>query len=81
MRKVIFEEVMNGIERIATPKAKVNGYKHSVHYGIHFYTRGHIAYMVDRNDGCTLEKFDYREHKYLDVSYDDFHKFVDIKIA
>lgn len=71
---------MNGVERVAIPKEKVKCYKHTYSYGIHFYTRGHIGYMVDMNNACILEKFDYRFHRYLDVTYDDFHKFVDIKV-
>lgn len=82
MRKVIFEKVMNGIERVAIPKEKVQGYRHSYSFGIHYYRRGHKQYMVDTNDGeCVLEKFDLRWCRYLDVSYDDFHRFIDIRPA
>lgn len=79
-RYIEFEPVLNGIVRKATPKEKVNGYKHTESNGIHFYTRGKIAFIVDTNHGCTLEKFDYSKHKYLPVIYNDFHRFIDIKV-
>lgn len=78
---VRFSKELDGVVRVAQPKENVNGYKHTVAYNIHFYKRGNIVFMVDMNDGCTLEKFDYKHHRYLSVTYDDFHHFVDIFIA
>lgn len=82
MRAMYFQEVMDGKRRIATPKEKVNGWKHSSAYGIHIYTRGHIGYILtpDDENGAMLEKFDYKNYKYLDVySYEEFTKFYDTK--
>ena len=82
MRKIHLQKVMNGKRRIATPKEKVNGWKHTSAYGIHIYTRGHIGYILtpDDENGAMLEKFDYKNYHYLEVySYDEFTKFYDIK--
>lgn len=68
---------MYGKHRTAVPKDKVNGWKHTCNaFGIHFYRRGSIAYICTPADpdGALLEKFDYSIGRYLDVSYDEFHK-------
>lgn len=82
MRQMNLQTVMDGKIRIATPKEKVNGWKHTSAYGIHIYTRGHIGYILtpDDENGAMLEKFDYKNYKYLDVyDFEEFTKFYDIK--
>ena len=74
-----FQPTMDGVKREAIPKEKVNGYTHTESCNIHFYSRGHISYMVDCNNGCTLEKYDYSKACYLPVDYNDFHHFINIK--
>ncbi len=87
MRIMQLQPVMNGKLRIATPKEKVNGWKHTSAYGIHIFTRGHIGYILDpepdEGQGATLEKFDYKHYRYLEVyDYDkEFKKFYDIKVV
>ena len=85
MRSMHLQPVMNDKLRIAVPKEKVNGWKHTSAYGIHIFTRGHIGYILTPDDekGAMLEKFDYKHYKYLDVyDYDtEFKKFYDIKVV
>ena len=85
MRSMHLQPVMNGKLRIAVPKEKVNGWKHTSAYGIHIFKRGHIGYILTPDDekGAMLEKFDYKHYKYLDVyDYDtEFRKFYDIKVV
>ena len=84
MRIMQLQPVMNGKLRIATPKEKVNGWKHTSAHGIHYFRRGNVGYILDTNpkDGATLEKFDYKHHKYLEIcDYDEFIKFYDIKVV
>lgn len=84
MRVMRLQPIMNDELRVAIPKDRVSGYKHSTAYGVHIYTRGKIGYIVtpDEVEGATLEKHDYSKHEYLDVySYDEFTKFCEIKTA
>ena len=64
MRSMHLQPVMNGKLRIAVPKEKVNGWKHTSAYGIHIFTRGHIGYILTPDDekGAMLEKFDYKHY-------------------
>ncbi len=81
MKHLTFQPVMNGTQRTATPKEKVNGYKHQQTFGIHTYTRGKIGYIIDTNDDpMTFSKFDYSRGAYLTPTTDEFRKFVDIKV-
>ena len=50
MRSMHLQPVMNGKLRIAVPKEKVNGWKHTSAYGIHIFTRGHIGYILTPDD-------------------------------
>jgi hypothetical protein len=84
MKKLKLQPVMNGKLRTAAPKEKVNGWKHTTAFGVHFYRRGKIAYILtpDAPDGAELEKFDYSKACYMDIhSYEDFTKFCDIKVV
>lgn len=86
MRIVQLQTIVDGKRRIAVPKEKVNGWRHTSGWGIHIYARGHIGYIVDtepeNGGGATLEKFDYKRFEYLDIqSYDEFRKFCDIKVV
>ena len=82
MRIIRLQPRLDGTNRTAVPKRRVNGWKHTCNaYGIHFYRRGNIGYILTPNDpdGATLEKFDYSTCKYLQIyDYDDFYKFYNI---
>lgn len=82
MRIITFQPVMDGKLRTATPKSKVNGWTHTCSvFNIHYFRRGRIGYILDTDEEgrATLEKFDYTTGKYVDVDYDEFYKFYDIK--
>jgi hypothetical protein len=77
MKAIKFEKIMDGVERRAIPRAKVNGWKHTDANGIHFYRRGDIGYMWDEHEQ-TLERFNYSRCVYECLKHNDFHKFMHI---
>ena len=84
MKFIQLQPMMSNKFRIATPKEKVNGWKHTVACGLHFFKRGNIGYILtpDNKNGAKIEKFDYQNHKYLTLSdYSEFTKFYDIQVV
>lgn len=80
MYEIYFANVMSGKRRVAIPRAKVAGYKHTYCMGIHFYRRGNIGYMFTTyDDPQTFERFNYARGCYEEVTYEEFHKFINIK--
>ncbi len=81
MKRIKFETVIDGVKRVAAPK-QVKGYKLTIRtFGVfryYYWQRGHIQYMFDSNTNCFV-KFSLKECKYLDITYDDFRKFIDIE--
>lgn len=75
---IVFQPVMNGIERIATPKQKVNGYSHSEKNGIHVFKRGNTKFLVDATKKEVAITKNINGKPEL-VSYEEFHKFITIQ--
>lgn len=81
MKMVKFQPIMDGVKRKAAIKEKVNGWNHSEYSDIHYFRRGKIGYIINAiTDEVEFRKFDYSESRYLDVTYEEFHKFIDIKV-
>lgn len=79
MRTIVFAPILDGKKRKAVVKEKVNGWKHTEKHHIHFFSRGKISYLINTlTYECELRKYDYSKACYCDVTYDDFHKFIDI---
>ena len=75
---IVFQPIMDGVERIAIPKKKGNGYSHSERNGIHVYKHGHIKYMID---ATAKEVFITKNisGEPACVSHDEFRKFITIQ--
>lgn len=79
MKKIVFQPILDGIERIAIIKERVNGYKHTEDSGIHIFKRGKIGFIIDANsENISIERFNYYTASYEHLGYEHFHKFIDI---
>lgn len=84
MKKIIFQPIMDDFnygrtKRRAIVKPKVNGWKHEHHWHIHIFRRGKFGYIINTStEEVELRKYDYSNACYCYVTYDDFHKFIDI---
>lgn len=77
--EIIFEPVMNGWKRKLTVKSRVTGYKHVETNNIHFYSRGNIEYLFDlTKEAAVIRKFDCSVCKYVSITYEEVHKFIEI---
>lgn len=78
MKRIIFQPVLDGVKRVVKPK-QIRGYRFSVgrNNTIYYWSRGTIVYIFD-NVTNEFMKFSLKECEYLDVMYNEAHKFLDI---
>ena len=81
MIEIVFQPIMDGCEREAIIKEKVYGWRHLQTENIHTFRRGRFGFIIDASTSeVSIKKYNYKTKSYEIVTYEDFHKFINIKV-